>query len=97
MRAGMELAQENDVSATRTQENFTRNPKFLPMSPELRADRMRRLSRDETSWARRVGFHQISAPDWQGLHRKLMHSAGVRRTASMEWFQQRESGGKRQC
>ena len=36
VHAGADLAQEIDFSVTLTQEDFTKNHKFLPSSPELR-------------------------------------------------------------
>ena len=46
MHVGMEVAQVKDFPATSTQEDFTKNLKLLPTSPELRAGRKNPLSMD---------------------------------------------------
>ena len=47
MRVGMELAQEDDISATPTQADFTQDPKLLPTSPQLWSRRKEPLLMDE--------------------------------------------------
>ena len=46
---GMERAQREDFSASLTREDFTKNLKFLPTSPELRAGRREPLSLEPLS------------------------------------------------
>ena len=48
VRAGMEVAQEADFPATRTQGDFVVIMKFPPTSPKLRASRREPWSMDET-------------------------------------------------
>ena len=46
VRVGPEWAQKKDFSRTSAQEDFTKNLKFLPTSPDLRAGREEPLSLD---------------------------------------------------
>ena len=53
VQVGMELSQESDFSAELTPTEFTKNPKPLPTSPELRAARRRPLSPEAIELRRR--------------------------------------------